>query len=49
MSCKTLIGARHLRIRFDKIIGFIKVYEGNRYLVLFGPKNMPFSIGIDTL
>ena len=25
-----------LRIRFDKIDGFIKVYDGTRYLVLFG-------------
>ena len=25
-----------LRIRFDKIDGFIKNYDGTRYLVLFG-------------
>ena len=25
-----------LRIRFDKIDGFIRVYDGTRYLVLFG-------------
>ena len=25
-----------LGIRFDKIDGFIKVYDGTRYLVLFG-------------
>ena len=32
----TLIGAKPLHIRFDKIDGFIRVYDGNRYLVLFG-------------
>ena len=30
--------ARSLRIRFDNIIRFIKIYDGTRYLVLFGPK-----------
>ena len=30
-----MIGAKPLRIRFDKIDGFIKVYDGTRYLVLF--------------
>ena len=28
--------AKHLRIRFDKIDGFIRVYDGTRYLVLLG-------------
>ena len=32
---KNLI-AKPLCIRFDKIDGFIKVYDGTRYLVLFG-------------
>ena len=32
---KTLIGAKPLRIRFDKIDGFIKTYDGIRYLVSF--------------
>ena len=27
-----------MRIRFDKIDGFIKVYDGTKYLVLFGPE-----------
>ena len=27
-----------LRIRFDKIDRFIRVYDGTRYLVLFGPE-----------
>ena len=34
----TLIGAKHLRVRFDKINGFIRVYYGTRYLVLLGPE-----------
>ena len=34
-----------LRIRFDKVDRFIKVYDGTRYLVLFGTKNtMIFTI-----
>ena len=28
---------KSLRIRFDEIDGFIKIYDGIRYLVLFGP------------
>ena len=27
-----------MRIRFDKIDGFINIYDGTRYLVLFGPE-----------
>ena len=38
ISYKTFIGAKPLRIRFDKIDGFIKIYDGTRYLVLFGPE-----------
>ena len=38
ISYKTLIGAKPLRIRFDKVDGFIRIYDGNRYLVLFGPE-----------
>ena len=34
---KTLIGAK--QIRFDKIDGFIRIYDGNRYLRLFSPEN----------
>ena len=30
------MGAKPLRVRFDKISGFTKIYEGNRYLALFG-------------
>ena len=33
---KTLIEAELLPIRFDRIDGFIRIYDGNRYLTLFG-------------
>ena len=36
ISCKTLIDAKVLRIRFDKIDGFNRIYDGPRYLTLFG-------------
>ena len=29
------MGAKPLRIRFDKLDGFIKIYDGIRYLILF--------------
>ena len=35
---KNLIGAKPLRIRFDKVNGFIRIYDETRYLVLFGPE-----------
>ena len=35
ISCKALIGSNPLRIRFDKVDGFIRIYDGNRYLTLF--------------
>ena len=43
--CKTL------HIGFDKVNGFIRLYDGNRYLVLFSPEKnmMPFMIGLETL
>ena len=31
-----LIGSKPLQIRFDKIDGFIRIYDGTRYLTLFG-------------
>ena len=31
-----MIGAKLLYIRLDKVDEFIRVYDGNRYLVLFG-------------
>ena len=34
---KTLIDIKSLRIRFDKANGFIRNYDGTRYLALFSP------------
>ena len=34
ISHKTLIGAKPLQIRFDKIDRFIRIYDGTRYLKL---------------
>ena len=34
-SCKSLIDSEPLRIRFDKIDGYIGIYDGTRYLTLF--------------
>ena len=42
ISYKTLIGTKPLRIRFDKTDGFIRVYDGTRYLVLFGAEKYDF-------
>ena len=36
ISYKSLIGSKPLRIRFDKLDWFIRVYVGTWYLVLFG-------------
>ena len=36
ISYKSLIESKPLRIRFDKIDEVIRVYDGTRYLVLFG-------------
>ena len=35
ISYKTFMGRKSLRIRFNKINGFIKIYEGIRYLILY--------------
>ena len=35
---KTVMGAKSLRIKFDKVDGVIKIYDGTRYLELFGPR-----------
>ena len=32
ISYKILIGGKLLRIRFNRVDGFIRVYNGNRYL-----------------
>ena len=37
---KNFIDDKTLRIRFNKIDGFIKDYDGTRYLVLFGSKKI---------
>ena len=37
-----MIDAKPLRIRFNKIDGFIRVYDGARYLVLFGAEKYDF-------
>ena len=47
---KTLIGVKPLRIRLNKVNRLIAVYDGTRYLVLFGPKNMmPFTTALSIL
>ena len=38
ISYKTLFSSKPLRIRFDKVVGFIKIDDGTRYLVLFVPE-----------
>ena len=44
------MGAKPLCIRFDKVDGFIKIYDETRYLLSFGPKNMiQFMIELDIL
>ena len=35
-SYKLLIGAQKLQVKFNKIDEFIRTYDGDRYLVLFG-------------
>ena len=42
MPYKSLIYFKPSRIRFDKIVGFIKVFDGARYLVLFGSEKYDF-------
>ena len=37
-----MICAKPLHIRFDKVDGFIRVYDGTRYLVLFGDEKCGF-------
>ena len=39
---KILIDSKPLRTRFDKIDGYIRVYDGVRYLVLFGSEKYDF-------
>ena len=42
---KSLIDNKPLHIRYDKIDGFIRVYDGTRYLVLFGGEKYQFIYG----
>ena len=42
VSYKTLIDAKPWCIRFDKIDGFIRVYDGTKYLVLFRSEKYDF-------
>ena len=42
-------GAKPLCIRFDRVDGFVRVYDGIRYLVLFDPEKYDvtwYPIGI---
>ena len=39
ISYKTLIDSKPLRIRPDKIDGFIRIYDRTRYLTLFSSEN----------
>ena len=39
ISSKTLISSKPLRITFNKIDGFIRIYGGTKYLVLLGLEN----------
>ena len=38
ISYKTFMGAKPLHIRFDKVNRIIKIYDGIRYLEIFGPR-----------
>ena len=38
ISYKTSIDPKPLHIRFNKINGFTKIYDGNLYFTLFGSK-----------
>ena len=42
ISWKRLIGAKLLRIRNDKVDGFIRVYDGTIFSVLFGGEKYDF-------
>ena len=42
MSYKALISAKLLSIRFHKVEGFVRVYDGTVYLLLFGVQKYDF-------
>ena len=39
ISYKTLTGLKPLRTRFNKIGGLIRIFDGTKYLTLFGSEN----------
>ena len=49
ISYKSLIDSKPWRIRFDKLDGFIRVYDRTKYLVLFRSEkiNVPFTTGLN--
>ena len=49
ISYKILINAEPLRIRFDKIDKFIRVYDATWYLVLFGSEKYDSILGLEIL
>ena len=50
ISYKTLIIPKSLRIRCNKIDGFIRIYDGNRKVIMQSPKTLtPFTIELDIL
>ena len=42
-----MIGSKFLQIRFDRIDGIIRIYDGPRYLTLFGTKKYDTIYGIN--
>ena len=44
ISYRTLIDPKPLRIRFDQIDGFIKIYDGSRYLTLIDSESLKSDI-----
>ena len=42
ISYATLIDSKLFCIRFDKIDGFIRIYDGTRYLIFFGSGKYAF-------
>ena len=49
ISYKSLIDSEPLDTRFNKIDGFIRVYDGTRYYYLEVKNMIPFTTGLDIL
>ena len=50
VSYKILLSTKPLDVTFDKVDGFIRVYDGSTYFLLFDAENiMPFMIRLDIL